>query len=266
MNKTTANHAKMKAKKRQQDILSSTDDHYSDQNEGLQKVYLNTLPLNQNRWFTSSRGVLKKFPTGTLFKTTLMENMDRTDQSLQNSKQELTTTIAHLVDTIDEMHTSFAAFMQQTEKRMQQDRMRIDSLNEQAMKMLSAHGSLDEKQQRDKEQIIMLHNDLEGLKDTAKQFATQDQLHNDINELHHEYEQQRKQFSTQYQHHIQGMQDQEREINQLQEDLSKLRNDHTALSEAHEKHKSWWHWFFGQQRVNDPSSQYHLESRYHPED
>ena len=110
MNKTTANHAKMKAKKRQQDILSSTDDHYSDQNEGLQKVYLNTLPLNQNRWFTSSRGVLKKFPTGTLFKTTLMENMDRTDQSLQNSKQELTTTIAHLVDTIDEMHTSFAAF------------------------------------------------------------------------------------------------------------------------------------------------------------
>ena len=27
MNDTTANHAKMKAKKRQQDILSSTDDH-----------------------------------------------------------------------------------------------------------------------------------------------------------------------------------------------------------------------------------------------
>ena len=40
-----------------------------------------------------------------------MENMARTDQSLQNSKQELTTTIAHLVDTIEEMHTSFGVFM-----------------------------------------------------------------------------------------------------------------------------------------------------------
>jgi hypothetical protein len=52
------------------------------------------------------------------------------------------------------------------------------------------------------------------------------------------------------------------QLAELRDDHAELREDHTALSDAHEKHKSWWHWFFGKQCVNDPSSQYMLQSQH----
>ena len=155
MNKTTANHAKMKAKKRQQDILSSTDDHTTlITMGGLQKAYLNTVPFNQNGSFTSSRGVLKKTPKSSPFH---MESMDQTDEWLIRSKADLTRTIGGVLDTVEHMHQEFRAFENSTQSDMNQHKQHIDNLEQGAMSILGAHGALDQK-------LEAMHNDLEEYK------------------------------------------------------------------------------------------------------
>ena len=176
-----------------------------------------------------------------------MGSMDQTDEWLIRSKADLTRTISGVLDTVDHMHQEFREFESTTQSNMNLHKQHIDSLEQEAMTILGTHGALDQK-------LEAIHSDLEGYK---------------------------KQSSERYRTHIQGMQEQERDINELQhgldslrsthsnefnllrEQLAELRDDHTALSEAHEKHKSWWHWFFGKQCVNDPNGQYHLESQYH---
>ena len=198
-----------------------------------------------------------------------MENMDRTDQSLQSSKQELTTTIAHLVDTIEEMHTSFGAFMRKAEARMAEDKNHIQNLEQQTITMLSAHGSMDAKLEDNKQHInavdnktLELHNDLGALQDHLAI-----SLEDFVNKR--SFEQYRQRLSDEFQTHIEGMKEQERVINQLRHDLDSLRSSHeqevgmlheelTALKEAHAKSTKKKGWLWSQQH-GDPYSQYHLE-------
>ena len=195
--------------------------------------------------------------------------MDRTDQLLQNSKQELTTTIAHLVDTIEEMHTSFGAFMRKAEARMAEDKNHIQNLEQQTITMLSAHGSMDAKLEDNKQHInavdkkvLDLHNDLGALQN---HLATS--LEEFVNKR--SFEQYRQRLSDEFQTHIEGMREQEDKINELHSEIVSLRSSHehevgtlheelTALKEAHAKSTKKKGWLWSQQH-GDPYSQYHLE-------
>ena len=189
-----------------------------------------------------------------------MESMDPTDEWLIRSKADLTRTIGGVLDTVEHMHQEFRAFENSTQSGMNQHKQHIDNLEQEAMSILGAHGALDQK-------LEAMHNDLEEYKrQTSEKYRTHIQemkaQERHIEALNHQLDSLRASHSNELSLLKEQLAELRDDHAELRDDHAELREDHTALSDAHEKHKSWWHWFFGKQCVNDPSSQYMLQSQH----